>query len=305
MVSLRRHKTLLDFPRVAGRVASSIPRRQFPVVDSPSSIPRRRFPVVDSPSSIPRRRFDACDSRLTRARAPVCSPRRDTSHRLSDGQLDDRVWFEAYRAPRRDTLRPLARRGRPLGDSDSVAIPRLGDAFVVVAAHARTFRGRGSRVSALGLGFGRRDAKGVVVVEVQVRADDVAGGDSTSRSQLRRRGTRMTDERSDGSSVTGTRRGPGGGSSRAPHSGRRPPGRALGGRGCRRRRGSARCRGRTRPRTRTCADVDGFGARPRLGVRGVRDERLVAAPRRGAPGLSSSQRTYALGTTATRRHATT
>ena len=37
---------------------------------------------VDSPSSIPRRRFDACDSRLTRARAPVCSPRRDTSHRL-------------------------------------------------------------------------------------------------------------------------------------------------------------------------------------------------------------------------------
>ena len=56
-----------------GRVASSIPRRRFPVVDSPSSI---------SVGSIPRRRFDACDSRLTRARAPVCSPRRDTSHRL-------------------------------------------------------------------------------------------------------------------------------------------------------------------------------------------------------------------------------
>ena len=34
------------------------------------------------------------------------------------------------------------------------------------------------------------------------------------------------------------------------------------------------------------ADVDGFGgARPRLGVRGVRDERLVAAARRGAPGF--------------------
>ena len=33
-------------------------------------------------------------------------------------------------------------------------------------------------------------------------------------------------------------------------------------------------------------DVDGFGrARPGLGVGGVRNERLVAAPRRGAPGF--------------------